>query len=126
MTYSLTIEIPTADTSANKTKGQNKYVLHGLYKNIKKEMAILLRNKQPEYPLEYFKLSITRHGVKCLDYDNLISSFKPYIDSLTLSGIIKNDSWKYIRQINTDQKISAEKKLVITVEEAYEHKDIFV
>ena len=115
--YSITIEIPTADTSANKTKGQNKFVVHNLYKNIKKEMALLCRNKQPEYPLENFKLSITRHGVKCLDYDNLISSFKPYIDALTLSGIIKNDSWKYIRQINTDQKISTEKKLVITVED---------
>lgn len=68
-------------------------------------------------PLENFNLSITRHGARALDYDNLISSFKPFIDGLVLSKIIENDSWRFIRQINTDQKIGKEKKLVITVTE---------
>ena len=72
-------------------------------------------------PLEKFNLSITRHGARALDYDNLISSFKPFIDGLVLSKIIENDSWRFIRQINTDQKIGKEKKLVITVREITEN-----
>jgi hypothetical protein len=115
--YILEIEIPTAATDANRTKGSNRFAHHALFKKIKQDMELLCRGKKPEMPLEKFKISITRHGARALDYDNLISSFKPFIDSLVLSKIIANDSWKYIRQINTDQKISNEKKLVIKVKE---------
>lgn len=115
--YILEIEIPTAATDANRTKGSNRFAHHSLFKKIKQDIELLVRGKKPEAPLESFKLSVTRHGARALDYDNLISSFKPFIDGLVLSGIIENDSWKYIRQINTDQKIGKEKKLVITIEE---------
>ena len=115
--YILEIEIPTAATDANRTKGSNRFAHHSLFKKIKQDIEALVRGKKPDAPLGSFKLSVTRHGARALDYDNLISSFKPFIDGLVLSGIIEDDSWKYIRQINTDQKIGKEKKLVITVEE---------
>lgn len=115
--YSLTIEIPTAATDANRTKGSNRFAHHALFKDIKNQINLMVRAKRPDRPLESFSLAITRHGARALDYDNLISSFKPYIDGLVLSGIIQNDSWKHIKQINTDQKIGKEKKLVITVTE---------
>jgi hypothetical protein len=115
--YSLEIEIPTRDTDANRTKGHNRFKVHNVFKQIKLEIDLLCRGKKPEKPLENFKISITRHGSRTLDYDNLISSFKPFIDGLVLSGIIEDDSWKYVKQINTDQKISTEKKLVIRVDE---------
>ena len=115
--YSLEFEIRTQDTDANRTKGHNRFKVHSIYKSIKQEIDLITRNKRPEKPLESFKISITRYGARCLDYDNLISSLKPFIDGLTLSGIIIDDSWKYIKQINTDQKISTEKKLVIRVDE---------
>ena len=117
MGYYLQIEIPTAATDANRTKGSNRFAHHSLFKKIKQDMDLLCRGKKPDMPLELFKLSITRHGARALDYDNLISSFKPFIDSLVLSKIIANDSWRYIRQINTSQVIGKEKKLVITVED---------
>lgn len=121
MGYSLTIEIPTEATDANRTKGSNRFAHHSLFKKIKQDIELLVRAKRPDMPLEKFNLSITRHGARALDYDNLISSFKPFIDGLVLSKIIENDSWRFIRQINTDQKIGKEKKLVITVREITEN-----
>jgi hypothetical protein len=116
--YTLEIEIPTEKTDSNRILGVNKYAKHAIFQKIKKDIHLLTRGKAPEAPLENFKLSITRHGAKALDYDNLISSFKPFIDGLKLAGIIKDDSWKFIRQINTDQKIGVERKLVIRIEES--------
>jgi hypothetical protein len=117
--YSIEIEISTRGTDANRTKGHNRFKVHGIFKSVKQEIEAITRSKRPEKPLESFKISITRYGARCLDYDNLISSFKPYIDGLKLSGVIKDDGWKYIQHHNifTDQKISTEKKLVIRVDE---------
>lgn len=117
MSYSITIEVPTAATDANKTNRGNKFAHNAVRQKIKQTVCILTHGKRPEKPLENFKLTIVRHGARTLDYDNLISSFKSFIDGLTVAGIIKNDSWKFIKQINTNQVISTEKKLVITVEE---------
>lgn len=115
--YSIQIEIPTQATDANKTSRGNKFVHSAVRQKIKMDIANLTKGKRPEKPLEKFKISITRYGARTLDWDNLVASFKGHLDGLTKAGIIKGDSWKYIRQINTDQKISTEKKLVITVEE---------
>jgi len=117
MGYSLTLEIPTEATDANKTNRGNKFAHNATRQKIKKTIELMTVNKRPEFPLESFKLSVTRYGARALDYDNLISSLKAHIDGLVTSGIIKNDSWRYVKQINTDQKIGIEKKLVITVEE---------
>jgi Holliday junction resolvase RusA-like endonuclease len=124
MGYKLVIEIPTEATDSNKILGVNKFVKHAIFKRVKRDIAVLVHGKAPEKPLELFKISVTRHGAKCLDYDNFIASLKPFLDGLTLAKIIKDDSWKFIRQINTDQKISTEKKLVIKVEEVVKDQSI--
>lgn len=116
--YELEIEIPTQATDSNRILGVNKFVKHKLFENIKNGIRMLTLNKTPDQPLEKFTISITRYGTRYLDYDNLIASFKPYIDGLKLAGIIKDDSWKYIRTIKTDQVTGKEKKLVIRIEEA--------
>lgn len=118
MGYSITIEVPTAATDANRILGVNRFAKHALFKSIKDSIILKTAGKRPGEPLENFKITIVRHGSRALDYDNLIGSFKPFIDALKLSSIIKDDSWKYIKHITTDQVISKEKKLVITVEEA--------
>lgn len=115
--YQIEIEIGTQATDSNRILGVNKYAKHAVFERVKREMALLIRGRAPEKPLENFKISVTRYGSRALDYDNFIASLKPFIDSLTLNGVIIDDSWRYLKQINTDQKISAEKKLVIRVEE---------
>ena len=117
MKYSITIEVPTRATDSNKILGVNKFVKHKIFQEIKRHIYILTYGKTPEKPLKSFKLTIVRHGAKTLDYDNLIASFKAYIDALKLSGIIEDDSWQYIKSIATNQVISKEKKLIILVEE---------
>jgi Holliday junction resolvase RusA-like endonuclease len=124
MAYKLEIEIPTEATDANKTMRGNKFAHNAVKQKIKRDIELLVRNKKPEFPLELFKISVTRHGARALDWDNLISSLKAYIDGLVVSGIIANDSWRYVRQINTDQKIGKEKKLVIKVEELIKESSI--
>jgi Holliday junction resolvase RusA-like endonuclease len=117
MGYSLTIEIPTAATDANKTNRGNKFAHNATRQSIKKTVAYLCTGKKPEKPLESFLISVVRHGPRALDFDNCIASLKAHIDGLTLAGIIKNDSWKFVRSIGLDQVVSKQKKLVITVDE---------
>lgn len=116
--YSLTFHIDLKDTDANRIKGHNRFKVHELYKGIKKEIDAITRKAKPEEPLENFKLAFTRYATRELDYDNFIASLKPYIDGLVLSGIIKDDSWKFIKSIEIDQVKSKEKMLVIRIEEA--------
>lgn len=115
--YKLILEVPVSDTDSNKILRGNKFAHSALRQKIKMDISHLTRGKRPEKPLEKFTISITRHAPRTLDWDNLVSSLKAYIDGLVKAGVIKDDSWKYIKQINTDQKISTEKKLVITVKE---------
>lgn len=115
--YSIEFEIPTRDTDANKRRGRHWTTLKKTNDSIKSEVYLLTRDKVPVRPLERFLISITRHGARALDYDNLIGSFKPYIDSIVKAKIIRDDSWKYIRHIDADQVISEERKLVIKIEE---------
>lgn len=117
MKYILEIEVPTQATDSNRILGVNKYAKHTIFQRVKRDVAVLVHGRAPAQPLENFRLSIVRYGAKTLDYDNLIASFKPYIDGLKKSEIIKDDSWKYIKQINTNQIISEERKLVIRIEE---------
>ncbi len=120
MGYSVEIEVPLHPTDSNKILGVNKYAKHAVFKKVKSQMALLLKGKEPSVPLINFKIAVTRHSSKTLDWDNFVASLKPYIDSLTISGVIIDDSYKYLKSVYTNQIISTEKKLVIKVWEAYE------
>jgi Holliday junction resolvase RusA-like endonuclease len=117
MTYRLTIEVPLEATDSNKVLRGNKFAHSATRQKIKNLIHAMVRNQLPVKPLERFSIHVTRHGARTLDWDNLVSSFKAHIDALVKSGVIAGDNWRYIKQISTDQKISTEKKLVITVEE---------
>lgn len=115
MTYKLVLEVPLAPTDSNKILGVNKFVKHQIFKKIKNQIRVLSHQKQPAKPLENFQISVTRYGARYLDWDNFVASLKPFIDALTLAKIIKDDSYEFIKSINTHQVKSREKKLVITV-----------
>lgn len=115
--YYLEFEIPVLETDPNKTRGKHWSSTSSNNKKIKSMVHLLTLNKTPARPLENFKISVTRTGPRTLDWDNLVASLKGYIDALKAGGIIKDDSWTYIRQINTDQRIGTEKKLMIKIEE---------
>lgn len=90
---------------------------HEVFERVKNEIFLKTRGKTPAQPLEKFLISVTRHSKKTLDYDNFIASLKAYIDGLKLAGIIKDDSWQYIQQINTNQVIDTKMLIKLKVEE---------
>lgn len=116
MNYSLELELAVESTDSNKILGRDWRAKHQIFERVKKEVFYKTRNKTPETPLENFTISVVRQSPKTLDYDNLIASLKSYIDGLRLSGIIKDDSWEYIKHISVNQLISKDKKLIITVQ----------
>lgn len=117
MGYTLTIEVPVAKTDSNQILGVNKFAKNAIFKKVKSDIAFLVKGKEPVEPLKKFKISVIRESKKTLDFDNFISMLKPYIDGLRLSGIIFDDSWEYIKQLNVNQVISNERKLIIRVVE---------
>ncbi len=118
MGYLLELELAVSPTDSNKILGRHWRSKHEVFERIKKEIFLKTRGKTPALPLEKFQLSFTRYSKKTLDYDNFVASLKAYIDGLVLAGVIKDDSWEYVKQINTDQKISNEMLLKLRVEEA--------
>lgn len=117
MKYSIELELAIESTDSNKILGRNWRAKHGIFERVKDEIFFKTRNKTPVKPLENFKITVLRFSTKTLDYDNLIASLKPYIDGIKNAGIIKDDSWKYIRNIPVGQEISQDKKLLIKVSE---------
>lgn len=59
---------------------------------------------RPAEPLTKAKLSIVRHSHRMLDYDGLVGSMKPVVDSLVQLGILSDDSWTVLGAWNVSQK----------------------
>lgn len=119
MGYSIDIELDYMATDPNNILGRHWRTRHGRFSKIKRDISLLTSGKAPEKPLTKFKISVIRRAGGLLDWDNYVASLKPVIDALILSGIIQNDSWKFIRHIDVDQVVTRkkEKKLFIKVEE---------
>lgn len=119
MSYKLSIRVNLSATDSNRILGVNKFTKHKIFQAVKEEVLALCYGKKPEAPLEKFHLEIIRESPRMLDYDNFVASLKPTIDGLKLSGVIKNDSWKYVNPRTTSfEQIKGEKKtLHVTVRE---------
>lgn len=118
--YSLLIDLPYIESDPNQMFRLAWRGRKSKFDRIKTSIAALTAGKRPGKPLEKFSISIVRHASSYLDWDNLIASFKPAIDGLKMSGIIKDDGWGYIRHVDVDQvktKKGMKKRLVIEVRE---------
>lgn len=86
---------------------------HKRNKDIKEQYQLitsLVRGKKPSEPLKKCHLSIIRYSNRFLDFDNCVSSYKSYIDSLVLNGILKDDSWTITGPWSIDQKFISKKE----------------
>lgn len=120
--YSITLEISIAPTDSNRILGVSKYTKHRIFKKVKNEIIHLVRGQGPKEPLTSFKISAHRYSPCLMDLDNCYAMLKPYIDGLTLSGVIQDDSWQFLNHSNytieqTKIKMKDDKKIIITVEE---------
>lgn len=117
--YSLEIALSIAPTDSNKILGRSKFAKHSVFKNVKTEVMIACHRKKPEAPLERFTIKAERLAPRFLDFDNLVSSLKPYIDGLKLAGIIVDDTYDLLNHTNyfPVQTKSKERKIIIRVSE---------
>lgn len=55
----------------------------------------MVEGRKPNFPLDNCKIKIVRHHYRFLDFDNMVGSLKPLIDSLTVrhTGIIQDDDY---------------------------------
>jgi hypothetical protein len=122
--YSITIALPLFKTDSNRILGVNKFAKNKRMKAVKKAVVHACRNLAPPKPLTKFHIYATRHGARYYDDDNLHTLLKPYVDGLKMAGVIKNDSWKYLKpkDMTRDQVIGVEEMLLITVVEVDDQK----
>lgn len=70
----------------------------------------LWRSKQlPKKPLEKVHIRLVRHAHRTLDYDGLVGSLKPVVDSLKKAGVISDDTWPVTGAWQVDQVFRAKK-----------------
>jgi len=77
---------------------------------------LIAGRSRPKLPLLRSTVDIHAYLPQPLDLDNLYSGAKPYIDALTRSGIIRDDSERYI-ELNVHQSANKASAVVISVVE---------
>jgi hypothetical protein len=66
-------------------------------------------------PHQHRRVTITRHGVKLLDYDNLVGGCKPLVDALNRAGLLWDDSPRYCDVTYRQEKTSAGQARTVVV-----------
>lgn len=59
-------------------------------------VSIHVGSSKPRRPLARARLTLTRRGMRELDFDNLCASFKVVVDALRHNGILKDDKHENI------------------------------
>lgn len=88
---------------------QHYHKRHKLYQDIYHHVKFLSKGKTPPSPLEKATVEIERHFYRFCDFDGLVGSFKPYIDSLQQNGVILNDSWAVLGSWKVNQIFRAKR-----------------
>jgi hypothetical protein len=98
--------------------GKTRYARASENKVWARKMAIeISKGKKPAKPLRLVKLRFIRYSTHEMDWDNLVSTFKPLQDALIREGIILDDSPKVIPEMPIyDQGTAPRGKGYCTVE----------
>lgn len=95
MSYEIQFEIPGLPKSTNSLLGAGRFTKHSNAKRWKRHVACaVLTLPKPKAPLTKVKLRLIRFNYRTLDFDGLVACFKPVVDGLVESKILKNDTWK--------------------------------
>lgn len=89
--YRLEIELDGLPNLANRVFRGNWRGRHGATQAWKKKVISAIGGRIPPEPLTKAKLTLTRFSSAEPDFDGLVTSFKPCIDSLIVAGIIVDD-----------------------------------
>lgn len=113
----ITLTIPEATPSLNRCLG-----IHWAKKmRLRKRWGWLVRTARlnakvfPVEPLPKARVTITRHGRRICDYDNLIGGTKMLTDSLVKEGILENDTPDHVELV-VRQEITKTPHTIVTIE----------
>ena len=94
MTYRLEFELAGKPKSTNQLLGAHYRTKHENAMTWKNLVAWAVKGKEPTEPLTKVKITLVRYNYRMLDFDGCVASFKPVVDGLVYSKIIKNDTYK--------------------------------
>ncbi len=96
-------------------KSMNKSLRAGMFANRRETakwesyIASECRDLLPPAPLMSARITLVRHSHRTLDFDGVVGSMKPVVDSLVRAGILLDDSWKVLGAWNVDQRFRKKK-----------------
>lgn len=111
--FSLHLKIHDASLkSLNVALRSNRFALHRQNKQWDFLILTLLREKKamPLSPLKKAHIRLIRHSHRTLDFDGLVGSFKPVVDSLVSAGVILDDRWSVLGKWEVDQVFRPKKE----------------
>ncbi len=107
--YTLLIQIDQLPKPLNVKLRSNRWNLHRENNHWDMMIACKCESLKPLTPLRKAKISITRYSHRMLDYDGLVGSMKPVVDSLVSCGVLSDDSWGVTGKWDVDQKFLPKK-----------------
>lgn len=121
--YRLRLELPLLPKSLNKKLASNYWARNKENKAWDSLIHVSAGHLRPRSPLKKARVKLVRHFYRSLDFDNLIGSMKPVVDSLVSCGILSDDKWDVVGCWEVDQVFRAKDKgpmLLIEVTEVLE------
>lgn len=115
--YSLTVALDDRLISGQTVSRWHYRKRNNHFRRIHSDVGWLIpRKHQPPKPLLRATVDVHAYLPQPLDLDNLYSGAKPYIDALTRSAIIRDDSERYI-DLKVHQSANSVSAVVISVTE---------
>ena len=111
--YKLELYIPQVPPSLNRTLRMHYHKRNHAYKEWYTLLGYKIKDK-PKEPLERFKITIVRHFFRQLDYDGLVASYKPVVDSLKHCNVILDDRYCCSGPWDITQKFRPKVKKALT------------
>ena len=91
MSYRLEIDMPGLPPTENAKRAKHWRKRHDSDVIWKLSVKVELGRKAPPAPLERARVICIRRSSVCPDYDGIVSSFKPLIDSLVENKVLVGD-----------------------------------
>lgn len=114
--YSLFIRIDALPKSINQTGRLHWTAKSKIVREWKALVRFAVGHQAPKQPLARALIIYTRYSSRCLDFDNLVNSYKAVQDGLVEAGVLLDDKVKNIGYPTYRWKKCAQKAGHITIE----------
>ncbi|MCA9280212.1 MAG: RusA family crossover junction endodeoxyribonuclease [Phycisphaeraceae bacterium] len=108
----ITIELPWPDNRLHAHNKGHWRVKSDPVKQARRSAYLIALSAKPDShkPFERAKITYVFHmpNARNRDIANLIQSCKPYLDGIVDAGIIKDDNWKCLCEIEADAEVNSE------------------